>query len=234
MNNQICKTALAIAVLSVYGCASTPIDTESSLADSQKTSANEAWKVVGENGPSQDEGTESPLEQNLGGFRTDVIAIHRRGPGYDIKYNIDLSNDEVSFIMDLPSDGKNSIFGLNPEKISSNTAAEQDDSDQLGGNQTDESATSAEKPKESETAQLASKYIISAQTLFYKDLFRAAMTEVDKAIDISPDVAIAHALKGSIHYRMGNRQQAAVSWEKALILDPEMEDIRVSLRQLES
>ena len=44
-----------------------------------------------------------------------------------------------------------------------------------------------------------------------------------------PDMAIAHARKGSIYYQMGDLKQATISWNLALKHDPEYIEVREML-----
>ena len=74
---------------------------------------------------------------------------------------------------------------------------------------------------------------------FYKEEYRDALVEIDKAIDLNPNIALAYARRGSIYYKLGDLQRATMNWNIALKLDPEFEEIQAMLnatknQQLES
>ena len=76
------------------------------------------------------------------------------------------------------------------------------------------------------------KHILNAQSLFYKKQYWDALDETNAALDKVPDSAQAHALKGSIYYKMGLVAEARTSWEEALRLDPELDQVKASLARL--
>ena len=61
---------------------------------------------------------------------------------------------------------------------------------------------------------------------FYQEEYRDALTEIDKAIDLNPNIALAYARRGSIYYKLGDMQRATMNWNIALKLDPEFEEIQ--------
>ena len=61
---------------------------------------------------------------------------------------------------------------------------------------------------------------------FYQEEYRNALTEIDKAIDLNPNIALAYARRGSIYYKLGDLQRATMNWNIALKLDPEFEEIQ--------
>ena len=74
---------------------------------------------------------------------------------------------------------------------------------------------------------------------YYNDQLREALNEVEKAIDLNPNLALSYARKGSIYYKMGDIERATMNWNIALKLDPEFEEIQAMLnatknQQLES
>jgi tetratricopeptide (TPR) repeat protein len=76
------------------------------------------------------------------------------------------------------------------------------------------------------------KYILNAQSLFYKKQYWDALDETNAALDLVPDSAQALALKGSIYYKMGLIPEARSSWEEALRIDPELTQVQSSLSRL--
>ena len=57
-----------------------------------------------------------------------------------------------------------------------------------------------------------------------------ALTEIDKVIEINPNIALAYARRGSIYYRLADFQRATMNWNIALKLDPEFKEIQDLLR----
>ena len=61
---------------------------------------------------------------------------------------------------------------------------------------------------------------------FYQEEYRKALDEIDKAIELNPNIALAYARRGSIYYKLGDFQRATMNWNIALKLDPEFEEIQ--------
>jgi tetratricopeptide (TPR) repeat protein len=70
--------------------------------------------------------------------------------------------------------------------------------------------------------------------LFYKKQYWKSLDETNKALELVSDSAQAHALKGSIYYKMGLSNEAKLSWQQALAIDPTMEQVKTSLARLKS
>ena len=78
----------------------------------------------------------------------------------------------------------------------------------------------------------STKHILNAQKLFYRKDYWAALDQTNKAMELVPNSAQAHALKGSIYYKMGLKKEARQSWIKALEIDPSMNDVRLTLQRM--
>jgi len=61
---------------------------------------------------------------------------------------------------------------------------------------------------------------------FYQEKYRDALIEIDKAIELNPNIALAYARRGSIYYKLGDLQRATMNWNIALKLDPEFQEIQ--------
>ena len=61
---------------------------------------------------------------------------------------------------------------------------------------------------------------------FYQEEYRDALIEIDKAIELNPNIALAYARRGSIYYKLGDLQRATMNWNIALKLDPEFQEIQ--------
>jgi len=87
--------------------------------------------------------------------------------------------------------------------------------------------------KEPESAfNRANKSLHKAQKHFYKKRYKLGLSEINKALILTPDFAYAHALKGSFLYKMKKTDLAVQSWQTALQYDPTMNDVRQKLEEL--
>ena len=71
-----------------------------------------------------------------------------------------------------------------------------------------------------------------AQRLFSERRYEQALAEINKSVDAAPNMALAYAVRGSIYYMLRQYQDAKVSWEKALELDPSMDNVRAILYRM--
>jgi len=80
----------------------------------------------------------------------------------------------------------------------------------------------------------ASRHISRALRYYYEQEYNQALIEIDSAIELNPNLAIAYARKGTIYYSMGQIQSASINWNIALKLDPEYDEVRDILEALKS
>ncbi|MBT6000339.1 MAG: hypothetical protein HOG68_04855 [Candidatus Marinimicrobia bacterium] len=78
----------------------------------------------------------------------------------------------------------------------------------------------------------AMRHLSRSLRYFYSGDYREALQEVDLALDLRPDLALAYARRGSIYYKLGDIQRATINWNLALRLDPEYDDVRNVLKAL--
>jgi hypothetical protein len=78
----------------------------------------------------------------------------------------------------------------------------------------------------------AMRHLSRSLRYFYAGDYREALQEVDLALDLRPDLALAYARRGSIYYKLGDIQRATINWNLALRLDPEYDDVRNVLKAL--
>ena len=78
----------------------------------------------------------------------------------------------------------------------------------------------------------ASRHISKSLRYFYEKDLDKALIEIDKALEINPNLSIAYARKGTIFYSMGEIQKASINWNIALKLDPEYDEVRDILEAL--
>ncbi|KZZ41175.1 hypothetical protein A3759_03005 [Thalassolituus sp. HI0120] len=162
--------------------------------------------------------------------------IHRYGPGYDILLTLDAGDSDIKFVMALP-DGQNVLESPQSESDAFEAEDESQVADDLP-DPTENHQKMAERIKEleQEKAQIVeqtTRHILSAQSLFYKKEYWKALDETNAALKRLPTSAQAHALKGSIYYKMGLIPEAKASWEEALSLDPEMDQVKTSLARIQ-
>ena len=68
---------------------------------------------------------------------------------------------------------------------------------------------------------------------FHSGDYREALQEVETALDLNPNLALAYARRGSIYYQLGDPQRATINWNLALQMDPEYDDVRNILKALQ-
>ncbi len=76
------------------------------------------------------------------------------------------------------------------------------------------------------------RHLSASMANFYREDFREALQEVEMAIQLNPDLAVAYARRGSIYFKLGDTQRATINWNLALQLDPAYDDIRNTLTAL--
>jgi tetratricopeptide (TPR) repeat protein len=170
-----------------------------------------------------------------------LMHIHRYGPGFDVLLTLDAGDSDVSFNMKLPqsTDGKALQGSLqkSAEKIAEQNkqvlASLDDDKAALHHEEFDGRGALIEQ-KKIQDFQASTKHIFSAQSLFYKKQYWKSLDETNKALELVPNSAQTHALKGSIYYKMGLSDEAISSWQQALAIDPTMEQVKTSLARLNS
>ena len=72
----------------------------------------------------------------------------------------------------------------------------------------------------------ASRHISRALRYYYEQEYNQALIEIDKAIDLNPNIALAYARRGAIYYKLGDFQRATMNWNIALKLDPEYVEVK--------
>ena len=76
------------------------------------------------------------------------------------------------------------------------------------------------------------RHLSKSLRLYYQGYFKEALQEVDKAIELQPNIAVAYARKGSIYYKLNQLDRATLNWNIALKLDPEYSEVREMLNAL--
>jgi len=82
------------------------------------------------------------------------------------------------------------------------------------------------------TQNEAMRHLSRSLRLYYQGDFQQALTEVDAAISLQPNIAVAYARKGSIYYKLNQIDRATLNWNIALKLDPEYSEVREMLNAL--
>ncbi len=78
----------------------------------------------------------------------------------------------------------------------------------------------------------AMRHLSRSLRYFYSGDYRVALQEVESALDLNPNIALAYARRGSIYYKLGDIQRATINWNLALRMDPEYDDVRNILKAL--
>ena len=71
----------------------------------------------------------------------------------------------------------------------------------------------------------AMRHLSRSLRFFYDEEYRNALSEVNLAIELNPNLAIAFGRRGSIYYKLGDNRRATLNWNVALQLDPEFTEI---------
>ena len=82
------------------------------------------------------------------------------------------------------------------------------------------------------TQNEAMRHLSKSLRLYYQGDFQQALKEVDDAITLQPNIAVAYARKGSIYYQLNQIDRATLNWNIALKLDPEYSEVRDMLNAL--
>ena len=78
----------------------------------------------------------------------------------------------------------------------------------------------------------AMRHLSRSLRYFYAGNYRASLQEVEAALELNPNLALAYARRGSIYYKLGDVQRATINWNLALRMDPEYDDVRNVLKAL--
>jgi tetratricopeptide (TPR) repeat protein len=76
--------------------------------------------------------------------------------------------------------------------------------------------------------------IFEVQELTARQKFMEALATLRKLEDENPEVAEIYAMKGSIYLLLNDKSKAREQWEKALELDPSLDQLRVRIKNLSS
>ncbi|MEE8335294.1 MAG: hypothetical protein V3S48_02530 [Candidatus Neomarinimicrobiota bacterium] len=78
----------------------------------------------------------------------------------------------------------------------------------------------------------AMRHLSRSLRYFYGGDYRGSLQEVEAALELNPNLALAYARRGSIYYKLGDVQRATINWNLALRMDPEYDDVRNVLKAL--
>ena len=76
----------------------------------------------------------------------------------------------------------------------------------------------------------AMRHLSRSLRFFYDERYRDALSEVNIAIAVNPNLAIAYGRRGSIYYKLGDSRRATLNWNVALQLDPKFIEIHDMLK----
>jgi len=163
-----------------------------------------------------------------------MIHIQRHTKEYSISMVLDASDENIYFVMDLPQEEiETEILPVveeppaEEEPVVEETVAEEPVVEEPPVVEEEKAA----KPELDETR--ASKYVLYAQTYFLEKKYARALEEVNRALGYSPNSAVAHSLKGSIYFKLNEKDLAKGSWEKALKLDESLDNVKQMLEKLD-
>ena len=78
----------------------------------------------------------------------------------------------------------------------------------------------------------AMRHLSRSLRYFHSGDYREALQEVETALELNSNLALAYARRGSIYYQLGDPQRATINWNLALQMDPEYDDVRNILKAL--
>jgi len=198
-----------LAIMTLSGCSIEQFAMEQDPFKAQKPSESE---VTG-----QSVDTEEYAKKNHG-----LVNIHRHGPGYDVMMMLNAGESDIIFSMDLPLGGETYMPEITEQMQGKSSQGAKPGSIEEEKDFFNQKALSLFSD--------ATKHMLSAQALFYRKSYWKALEETNKAMSLVPSSAQAHALKGSIYYKMGRKKDAKQSWQQALKLDPSLTDVKESLK----
>jgi hypothetical protein len=76
------------------------------------------------------------------------------------------------------------------------------------------------------------RHLSASLRFYYQGNFQQSLQEVEAAILLQPNTAVAYARKGSIYYKLNQLDRATLNWNIALKLDPEYTEVRDMLNAL--
>jgi len=171
-----------------------------------------------------------------------LIHIERRTKEYSISMVLDASDENVYFVMDLPQEE------LEKHESDENNVEDPEVEEDMAEEKSEEELPLEEEPEAEEEIveekleepapeprdeAKASKYVLYAQTYFFEKKYARALEEIKRALEYSPNSAVAHSLKGSINYKMGDIDLARESWEEALKQDSSLDNVQKMLNELD-
>jgi tetratricopeptide (TPR) repeat protein len=207
---------LAVFTMAVSGCFSVPVE-----PDRQAEMQQALGDMGDQSGISAEDGAGGNPNDTS---RPGMIHIKRFTDEYTISMVLDASEENIFFVMDLPAaDQIETVPALKPGE-----KPKQDKKEEPAATPTEQEQN---KPVASSENQ-AGKHIVYAQTYFFEKKYGRALDEVNRALEFTPNSALAHSLKGTIHYKKGERDAAKSAWQRALELDPGMDNVKTMLEQL--
>lgn len=169
-----------------------------------------------------------------------LTEVKLRSPVITIDLLLDLNDRNIDF--DLTYSGKfGPVFKPDPEKdvmmeqevtgIATRTlnakSRERRDTSAAAGAQTVNQYT-ADDAKYNK----AMVHMNTAQKYFSVKRYTEALQEIDQSIAIAPNISLFHSVRGSILFLLHKTAEAKLSWEKALELDPTLDNIRALLMRM--
>jgi tetratricopeptide (TPR) repeat protein len=149
-------------------------------------------------------------------------------PLINVDLIFDLYNKDIDFIIDYAGQASGSVSGYKPKKPSEKEVAEIVDSSKAKKEQPQTGSYS----KEDASYNRAMTDLHTSQKLFSDRLYEEALRAIDKSINGAPNIALAHSVRGSILFMLRQIPEARKSWERALELDPTMDNVRAILYRL--
>jgi tetratricopeptide (TPR) repeat protein len=177
--------------------------------------------------------TQQKIDQPASPIQSTYTNVKLNSPILNIDLIMDLYNRDIDFDIEYSSSSSKVISSGVKAKPSESDVAKvvtSPTNDSLKSNQGDKDNT----PYTIQDANYnkAMVHLSNAQKFFSGQKYSNALIEINRSIQFAPNIALARAVKGSILYMLKQPDEAKQSWERALELDPTMENVRALLLRM--
>jgi len=241
MKRVLIAALFSFGILSLtFGQENLPVQGDS--ASKSQLKAQSAYQK--ESAPSKESGTPSA-----------PASVKLTTPTLNMDVLLDLYNKDIDFTIDYSGQAlKKNAQGANeeeeqPKRTASQKKHDRDETDELLKPKEEDLASDIKdivdtsKVRKKQPGQgtytkddadynRALNSLQTAQSLFSERRYTQALAEINKSVDAAPNMALAYAVRGSIYYMLRQFPDAKLSWEKALELDPSMDNVRAILYRM--
>lgn len=164
---------------------------------------------------------------------TQYVRVKVKDKGQELEFNVDPSYVDVNLEMKRDTSEQQAKPNLNQEQQSVKPKQQKDisqaDREELL-KYIESSISSLQRSKDviKEIPKEVLDDLYLAQKLFYKKQYREALKVVQRSLS-KQETAIGCSIEGSLYFVLGDIDAAISSWNRALELDPNLDDVREAL-----